>query len=292
VTVLREGQIWQVHADRGVGKSQFVAALALVAAVPGLEVLGFHSIEPSRVLVIDGEMPGEELQDRSVRLCDLLRVNPPPNITVLGADWQESYLPNLDTAEGQDAVEAFVAAADLIVIDNRSCLLDPEGEKDPKAWQPAQSWLLSLRRRGKAVIVVHHSNRAGGSRGHSKAEDMMDVILKLSRPSGYSQDQGARFVVEWTKTRGVHGDSVSPFIATLTPDGWVVESADRVEGDTATRKLLDYLAVADDAGERPKSASAAVRGAGLNKAAGLRAWADLMRAGRIREHAAGGYALA
>src|SRR6185295_5195824 len=108
----------------------------------------------------------------------------------------------LDTEEGQQFIEPVVDAADLVILDNRSCLFDPEGEKDPTAWQPAQDWLLSLRRRGKAVLLGHHSNRQGGARGHSKSEDPMNLLVRLTRPEDYSQEQGARFLVTFDKCRG------------------------------------------------------------------------------------------
>ena len=71
--------------------------------------------------------------------------------------------------------DRLVAEAEVIILDGRSCLFDPEAETDPSAWQPAADWLLSLRRRGKAVLLAHHANRLGGARGHSRPEDMLDV---------------------------------------------------------------------------------------------------------------------
>jgi hypothetical protein len=226
------------------------------------------------------------LQGRLRLLCDLLHVEPTPRLVLVAADWQKDYLPRLDTPEGQGAIEPFVGAADLVFLDNRSCLFDPEGEKDATAWDNAQTYLLSLRRRGKAVMLAHHSNRQGGARGHSKAEDAMNLLLKLTRPEGYTQDQGARFLVEFDKARGVHGAAAAPFVAALTPNGWVVEGQHVVE-DSATRKLRDYVLAAEAAGELPKTASQAISGARVNKAAGLRAWGQLLQQGRVRKDAEG-----
>ena len=280
VPVFREGHLGEVHGPRGFGKTLLLQTLAVVAATD-VEVLGFRAPEPRSVLIVDGEMASEEVQSRLADQCDRLSVAPPANVTVIGADWQAAYLPRLDTVDGQAAIEPFVAKADLIIADNRSCLFDPDSEKDPGAWQPAQDWLLSLRRRGKGVLLAHHSNRLGGARGHSKPEDAMNLVLKLSRPEGYVQDQGARFLLEFEKARGFHGPAAAPFIATLTQEGWRVDSASQAEEDTITRKLIDHLVVANKVDERPRSASAAVRGAGVNRQAGLRAMADLLRSGRV-----------
>jgi len=174
------------------------------------------------------------------------------------------------------------------MLDNRSCLFDPEGEKDPTAWQPAQEWLLSLRRQGKAVLLIHHSNRQGSARGHSKAEDPLNLMIKLSRPEGYSAEQGARVVVEFEKYRGIHGGAVAPFVAHLRPEGWHVESL-TPEGSPVRDKLLEYVALAEEVGDRPKSANAAIRGARVQKALGLKAWAELLKAGDVEQHPDGGF---
>lgn len=233
VPIFREGHIGEVYATRGLGKTWFLQTIALIASAQA-EAFGIYAPEPCRVLYVDGEMSSEEVQERFQALCRLLKVEPPANLTVLGADWQEEYLPRLDTPEGQDRVEPFVEAADLIILDNRSCLFDSEGEKDPSAWQPAQDWLLSLRRRGKATLLAHHANRQGGARGISKAEDPMNLLLKLTHPEGYTQDQGARFLVEFDKARGVHGAAASSFVASLTDTGWIVEG-----GTAQTRRPVE-----------------------------------------------------
>jgi putative DNA primase/helicase len=183
--IFREGHIGQVYAERGVGKTWFLQTLALVISA-GTEALGFRTAHPSRVLYVDGEMASEEVQERFTLLGERLKVTPADRLTIVAADWQDGFLPRLDTDEGQDLLEPFVAPADLIILDNRSSLCDPEGEKDPVAWQPAQDWLLSLRRRGKGVLLAHHANRQGGARGHSKAEDPMNLLIRLARPEGYS----------------------------------------------------------------------------------------------------------
>jgi hypothetical protein len=237
------------------------------------------------VLYVDGEMNANDIQERLNRLCELLQVpaDAADNLTFVGADWQDGFLPRLDTPEGQAALDPFVEQADLIVLDNRSCLFDPEGEKDATAWQPAQDWLLSLRRRGKAVLGVHHSNRQGGARGHSKAEDALDVAIKLSRPDDYSAEQGARFLIEFDKARGIHGKAVMPFIAKLSGGGWVVEEIERASGDAIEMRIREYLRLAAEAGDSPKSANAALRAAGVNRNRGLKVWGRLFSAKVIQK---------
>ena len=286
--VFREGHIGEVYAERGFGKTWLMQTLALVSAA-GAEALGFRAPERCRVLYVDGEMASLEIQERFKLLCERLRIYDTAALTIVAADWQENFLPRLDTEEGQAALEPFVEAADLIILDNRSCLLNSDGEKDPSAWQPTQDWLLSLRRRGKGVIIGHHSNRMGGARGHSKPEDLMNLLIKLTRPDDYRQDQGARFLVTFEKSRGAYGAGVAPFLAHLRPEGWTVESATEHRGVSISDKLIEYVRLAHEAGERPKSATAAVRGARVNRSEGLRAWAELTKREVIRKHHDGGW---
>jgi putative DNA primase/helicase len=285
--ILCEGHLAENYAARGTGKSWFSMTLGLAAA-SGTDALGFSAPTPCRVLNVDGEMASEELQARVAALATALNILETDNFVMLAADWQDDYLPRLDTRAGQEAIEPYVAAADLIILDNRSCLFDPEGEKDPTAWQPAQDWLLSLRRRGKAVVINHHSNRQGGARGHSKPEDVMNLLIKLTRPEDYHADQGARFRVEFDKARGAYGAAVAPFTTQFTAGGWLMDATEPGTNDTA-RKLREHVRLADKAGERVTSANAAINRARVNRNAGLEAWATLLKTGSIQRHQDGGF---
>lgn len=279
--VFREGHLGELYAERGFGKTWVLQTLALVASTQA-HALGFTAPAPSRVLYVDGEMASEEIKDRFTLLAERMGVSMDDDrLTVVAADWQDGYLPRLDTPEGQKLLDPFVESADLIILDNRSCLFDSEGEKDPSAWQPAQDWLLSLRRRGKGVLVGHHSNRMGGARGHSKAEDPMNLLIKLTRPDDYRQDQGARFVLTFDKSRGAYGAGVAPFLAHLTPEGWRTQDIEGHTGASVSDRLLEYVRAATEAGDPPKSANAAVQAARVNRNAGLNAWAELLKRGDV-----------
>jgi putative DNA primase/helicase len=54
-------------------------------------------------------------------------------------------------------------------------------ENDSDAWSPIQQWLLQLRRRGLAVLIVHHAGKTGGQRGTSRREDVLDSSFCLRR---------------------------------------------------------------------------------------------------------------
>jgi hypothetical protein len=49
---------------------------------------------------------------------------------------------------------------------------------------------LLLRRQGKSVFLLHHDGKGGQQRGTSKKEDVLDTVISLRRPPGYTADQG------------------------------------------------------------------------------------------------------
>src|SRR5262249_32900408 len=90
----------------------------------------------------------------------------------------------------------------LLVIDNLSTLIRSGEENAAESWQPIQDWLLSLRKRGISVLMLHHSGRSGLQRGTSKREDTLDTSIKLVQPPDYEPKDGARFEIHFDKWRG------------------------------------------------------------------------------------------
>jgi putative DNA primase/helicase len=76
-----------------------------------------------------------------------------------------------------------------------------------------QNWLLRLRRRGIAVLLIHHAGVNGKQRGTSRREDALDLVIGLRRPADYSPEQGARFEVHIEKGRTLAGEGALPFEA-------------------------------------------------------------------------------
>jgi putative DNA primase/helicase len=109
-----------------------------------------------------------------------------------------------------------VNGIDLVIFDNLSTLCTIGSESAGDAWVPMQNWLLKLRRRGIAALLVHHAGTNGRQRGTSRREDALDTVIALRRPEDYSPDQGARFEVHLEKLRNrVDGDAAVPFEAKL-----------------------------------------------------------------------------
>jgi putative DNA primase/helicase len=278
------GEIGEVFSTRGTGKTLFLMTLALAVANGG-KALGFDAPAPRRVLYVDGEMARQDIQERYQMLCERTGFAMTERLVIVAADWQPEYLPRVDTPHGQTALEPFVDPAELIILDNRSCLLDPEGEKDPTAWQPTQDYLFSLRHRNKAILIAHHANRQGGARGLSKPEDLMNFVMKLTRPEDYSVNEGARFVCDCSPPDGKYrgkGDAAKPFGVKLTARGWELESVGKDTSNAAIRQsILDFLKNEAHAGNKVKSMNTALKQIGGNRATFSKVWGDLRKMSEI-----------
>jgi putative DNA primase/helicase len=214
--ILPERGLSMLYAPRGMGKSWLALSIGMAVACGGA-LLRWTTPRPRRVLFVDGEMLLADLQARLATLqaglgCEI----PNDGFRLLAADQTEFGI-NLSSEEGQRALEAHLVGVDLLILDNLSTLLASGSEGASDAWLPIQNWLLRLRRKGIAVLIVHHAGVNGRQRGTSRREDTLDTVVALRRPGDYSAAQGARFEVHIEKTRNLAGEGALPFEAVVEP---------------------------------------------------------------------------
>ncbi len=89
----------------------------------------------------------------------------------------------------------------LLVLDNLASLASGLDENSKKDWDPINAWLLELRFAGISTVMLHHVGKEGDQRGTSTREDNLDVSIVLKRPHDYCPEEGARFIVHFTKAR-------------------------------------------------------------------------------------------
>lgn len=202
---LHSQDLCMVFAPRGVGKTHFNLAVAYAISTGGT-FARWTAPKPRRVLYLDGELPGVVMQRRLLMHCP--DVEPAPGyLRVFTPDLlpEGRALPDLSTYEGQEAVDSMIADAEVLFVDNLSCWARSGRENEAESWLPVADWILTLRRRGIAVVLTHHAGKGGQQRGTSKREDLLDVVLSLSRPKDYEPSQGAVFTVEFSKARNLAG---------------------------------------------------------------------------------------
>ena len=221
--ILPKQGLAMLYAVRGIGKTLLALGIA-IAVTTGGSFLRWRAPERRRVLYIDGEMPAVTMQERLNFLLSGSKTQPEEGfLRIVTPDMQDGPMPDLSTAEGQAAIEPFLADVDLVVLDNLSSLCRNSQENLGDAWVTIQSWLLDLRRRGITVLIVHHAGKSGGQRGTSRREDVLDTVINLRRPNDYEPSQGARFEVHLEKGRDIFGEIAEPFEAALdTRDGKAV----------------------------------------------------------------------
>lgn len=239
--IIQEKGLAMLHAKRGIGKTYLALGIAFATASGG-QFLRWSAPRPRSVLYIDGEMPLIVLQERVKSIVlgsDLLAE--PERLQFLAADYFEDGLPNLSTTEGQERIEPFLDGVELVILDNLATLTSAVRDNEAESWTPIQGWLLSLRRRGVSVLLVHHSNKGGAQRGTSAREDVLDTIIRLSHPDDYAASEGARFEVFYEKTRGFYGDDAKEFEARLeTRDGAAFWTTRDME-DARAARIADLL---------------------------------------------------
>lgn len=239
---------------RGVGKT-FASLGIAVSVASGTGLLGWEAGRARGVLLVDGEMDPAELQTRLrailAGLPESARKLAGRNLSILThADYKRG-IPNLadPLLNGRLRVEEAAEEAELLILDNLSTLTACTDENASAEWQSMQDWLVGLRRKGKAVLLIHHGGKpdweTGRSRqrGTSKREDVLNTSIMLHRPPGMSRD---KFLWEWTKTRGWVPEA-DEFTVRIAWDGHggctleEVEAGAGAEQDEAARDLAEML---------------------------------------------------
>lgn len=229
-----------VYAARGIGKTQVAVGIACAVAT-GTSFLRWSAPRKRRVLYIDGEMPAALLQERLTAALQKSGSPDPGYLRLLSADIQEFGIPDLVTPDGQRELDAWLEGVDLVILDNLSTLCRALIENEGDSWQPVQDWLLSLRRRGISVILVHHASRGGTARGTNRREDILDTVIALKRPDDYLATEGARFIVEVEKARGIFGSDVEGFEARLDVINGRAEWTMKSSEDRTTERVAAML---------------------------------------------------
>ena len=263
-----------VFAERGIGKTLFVAGVAYAAATGG-SFLGWQAPAARRVLILDGEMPAGELQSRFKALEAQNGVSPrPENLCFLTADQSPAGLPDLSTEEGQRELEPHLAGFDLVVLDNLSTLCRTGIENDAESWSVVQAWLIRQRSAGRSVLMVHHAGKSGAQRGTSKREDVLGTVVQLKRPAGYQASEGARFEIHFGKARGFFGDDASPLVAHYLGNGrWTYGPLEAAQADEIAERYRKGETVRDIATTLSRSTSTishALKAAGVSTKRGRR----------------------
>lgn len=223
---LCKGELWMVFSGPGIGKTFFALNVAYAVASGG-RFLPWSAPKPAKVLYVDGEMSNWDMQQRLKGIVEGAKRSRNGkdeaalvNFHGYSATSQEIGKPFPDFADdaGREVLLEKATGMDLVVIDNLTTTMrgaDPDKAMD---WTPMQDTLVELRKRKTAVLLVHHTNKSGDQTGTKAKEAILNGMMKLERPHDYSPAEGARFVINWSKARGLSGVDTVPIKAKLTED--------------------------------------------------------------------------
>jgi hypothetical protein len=244
---LRTGESALIWAATGVGKTWLTLSLA-VAMAGGGRVWEWKAPKPRKVLIIDGEMNVQDLQERirtllstgAVDGVDLRELG--ANLLMMPRQYQNPRAAFYDitdpTSQGHILTRMDKEGADVVIIDNLTTCADGlADENDAVAFRSIMGFMLMMKQAGKTAIVVHHANKSGNdARGSTALEATFEVKLGLKRPP-VTKEGCASFIASFGKFRGKGNDTLRPRVWTLGDNGWSVE--DDAEGQEA--RIVDAL---------------------------------------------------
>jgi putative DNA primase/helicase len=194
-----EGDLGFIFAFRGVGKTWLALAIAQALSTGG-KLGEWQAHEAVKVLYVDGEMPPDLMRER----CDGLQASN-ANLEFLNHEIlfdRTGKTLNITNRDVQQAItrRCLDGAIKVLLLDNLSTLASGMKENEADDWELVNNWLLDLRRRKIAVVIIHHAGRSGEMRGTSKREDNVFWIIALNdMKKDADNKRGARFVSHFTK---------------------------------------------------------------------------------------------
>ena len=198
VPIFYAQSINQLFAWRGLGKT-YIALAIVDALVHGRQILNWKAKRPIKVLYVEGEIPEYQMQERLRQVIG----KSDEYLRIITLDEQpDNEIPSLSTRYGRKLVEEALGDAEVLILDSISTLFNFSTNEE-EHWLDVMAWLKKLRSKGLCIIFLHHAGKSGLQRGASKSEDLLDISIKLERPSDYHLDDGLRVNLRFDKTRGV-----------------------------------------------------------------------------------------
>ena len=215
----KAGDTGYIYGKRGLGKSWLALLMARALAESG--TYGpWIGPRACRVLYVDGEMSADDLRARNSALRQKQGELMFLSHQVL-FDRTRKALCLSDGAQQAELTGLCESTKiDVLILDNVACLFRGIEENSADDWRDQiENWLLDLRRRGIAVVIVAHAGRNTATmRGTSKREDAAFWIIRLDEVSGWDGQHGAKFVTRFVKNRNAPNDPAS-LEWSIRPDG-------------------------------------------------------------------------
>jgi KaiC/GvpD/RAD55 family RecA-like ATPase/DNA-binding NarL/FixJ family response regulator len=238
--IMHERSTTLLYAQTNVGKTWLALCMAYTIAVGGTLFERWKTGKARKVLYIDSEMDQSSLQKR-IKLISQMKFDERKyswssfsnNFYCISRNRSEQ-----DNENFQKDVTKFVKKnkISLLVLDNLTAFT--QHNDSAKAWEDIHVWLDSLKANGCAVLLIHHTNKAGEQRGTSATtnavdnvirinqEDLNDLSDKIEGDNSISQELSASATeypglimsVHIEKGRDIYGKARESFWAQISPN--------------------------------------------------------------------------
>lgn len=212
---LLEGDLGYLFAPRGDGKT-WLAMLMGKALAEGAMLGAWAAGESTRkVFYLDAEMNKQDVRERAGKI----------GITSDNFRWlsnehlfmDQGLSVNIINPLHQTGLSSMLPEGSVFIIDNLSASQCGMRENENDDFDKLKDWLLSLRRRGITVIIVHHAGRNGEMRGASRREDPAHWIISL-KDATEDESRSKDFITRFSKCRNCQGRSAMPLRWSLRDD--------------------------------------------------------------------------
>ena len=238
-TFFKEGGLGFIHGTRGVGKTLFGMKMARCIAEGGK--FGPWEVHKQRkVLYVDGEMDEADLLSRDKGFSHGVDENLYYLTHEEYFNKAKNFLNFTDETMQNDILEfCEEMKIDVIFLDNLSCLFRGMHENEADDWEKVLPWIIRLRQKKIALVVIVHSNRGGKHmRGTSRREDAASFIIRLDEvkntlleSSGKDSEHECNLIANFTKNRlGTKRETASHEFKFETNDDKIGYSCKEVSG--------------------------------------------------------------
>src|SRR5699024_5224590 len=159
------------------------------AVALGADALKWRGDKPGKVHLIDGEQSHTDLHEKLLKVCESLSIDNVDdykdklacNLKIAALSLQHRQSHNLhDIADESTLKDLHIEPGSVVIFDNLNSLTNvPDGMDEQTHWQALQRLTFPLKKKGCAIVFVHHANKEGGQHGTSLKERPMDVIIRL-----------------------------------------------------------------------------------------------------------------
>jgi len=218
-----------ISALTGVGKSYFALEMAMRMAL-GKKFMKWNCKNTARVLYLENEMGFNEVQKRLHSIAKDLsggRELPFMDFKIITSDqFDEGPDVNLYCKNTRDIIDEMSEKFDVIFIDNFFCMASlttkdgKENHHQASSIQDVQKWMKEMQKKGKTIIVLHHSNKDGTVRGTQNLEYEFEthIQLKGEDPENIPEEYGSIIKISFPKMRGGLAKEKKPLTVGYNPN--------------------------------------------------------------------------